>query len=574
MAAVASKNLTVRFIADTAKWRPGFSRVMQDLKAYQKQVRLSFPGGGGKGGAPGPGGGGNPRLPGAGGGMFDKGSELASLIKGDFSGAMLGLAGKFAIAAAAGLALVSSFQKIIAVGSETRNSIVQFKTLLGGSEQTAISFYTTLKKFGATTPLELPEIAMAAKQLLAVKVAANDVVPSLRMLGDISKISGKNFNELATIYAKNKASNFIQGEDLNQLIEAGIPVLDEFGKMFGKTAIQVKEMGSKNQITFEHLQTAFKNMTSQGGIYFNGMADQAKEVPGIWSNIMDSWNDIFRAISGADLSSDTISFWSFLKSTLADFAERFSAFVETIRPMLVELGTSIGAIFRAVWDVVIAIWDVMKVVIIPLSYLGYMIFRGLLFGITKVAQLVSFIAKGISYVVNLVWQALDGLLGITSQITAVVTFLQSLYMKIVTIFTVTTIFIESMFDYMVNGGLAKLGNAIYDSIVGGFTRAWEWVQNTELYKLLGATANKISAAATSGIQIAKDELGKRLPLGGDLSGVPTSGGNNSNSSRSTNNSKNTSNTVNNNYNIKLNKQEESTVSSMFNQTGRPLFGGI
>jgi len=573
VAAVASKNLTIRFLADTSKWKPALKQFQRDIKSLKKEFSI-LPGFG-KGGPGSPGGGGG-GLPGSGkggffSGMFDKGGEATSLLKGDMSGALVGLASKFAIVTAAALLTVGSFQKVIDIGSQTRDSIVQFQTLLGGSEATAIKFFGTLKRFGSTTPLELPEINQAAKQLLAVKVAADDVVPSLRMLGDISKISGKNFNELATIYAKNKASNFIQGEDLNQLIEAGIPVLDEFSKMFGKSAIQVKEMGSKNQITFEHLQQAFKNMTGEGGLYFKGMERQAKEIPGIWSNIQDTWNDIFRAISGADLSSDTISFWSTMRDVLGDFSNRFSSFVESIRPLLVDFGTAIGSTFKAIWDVVVAIWDILKVYIIPVMFIMYNFVRGFLKVLIWNLQLISSIAKGISYVVNLVWSALDGLLGISEKIERVINFLQSLYIKVVTIFTATGIFIESMVDYMINGGLAKLGNAIYDAIVGGFTRAWEWVQSTDLYKLLGSTANKISTAASQGVQSAKEEIQKRFPIS-NLGAPPATSGNGSqgNSNSSVNNSRNSTTTINNHYSVKLNKQEEGTLQGMFNQTGRPF----
>lgn len=209
---------------------------------------------------------------------------------------MSGLA-SVGITAFAGM-FVSSGVKMAA---ETENLSVQFEVLMGDAIA-AKKTLAELKDFSSSTNFESDQINKAGRQLLAVGVNADELIPKIRMIGDVANGSGKDFNELATIFAKNKSSNFIQGEDLNQLIEAGIPILDEFGKMFGKTALQVKEMGSKNQIEFKHLEEAFARMTGENGKYNNMTERLSKTSSGMWSTLSDKIKDVGKSIGTGILS--------------------------------------------------------------------------------------------------------------------------------------------------------------------------------------------------------------------------------------------------------------------------------
>ncbi|HNF28090.1 MAG TPA: tape measure protein, partial [Leptospiraceae bacterium] len=210
---------------------------------------------------------------------IDRAKESAASWK----GVMAGLA-SLGIGAMAG-SVISNGVKMAAQAEDTA---IQFEVLQGSAEK-AKNTIEALQKFSANTPFESDQVLKAGRQLLAVKFSSEELIPTLKMIGDVSKGTGKDFNELATIFAKNKSSNFIQGEDLNQLIEAGIPILDQFGKMFGKTALQVKEMGSKNQIEFKHLKQAFQNMTKDGGDYSRMMERLSKTSIGMFSTAVDGF---------------------------------------------------------------------------------------------------------------------------------------------------------------------------------------------------------------------------------------------------------------------------------------------
>ena len=61
------------------------------------------------------------------------------------------------------------------------------------------------------------------------------------------------------------------GDDLKQFSEAGVPLLDELAKAFGKSTLEITEMKEQGEITFSMVEKALINMTSKGGQFYKMM---------------------------------------------------------------------------------------------------------------------------------------------------------------------------------------------------------------------------------------------------------------------------------------------------------------
>ena len=184
----------------------------------------------------------------------------------------------------AGLAVFDLGKGIIKAGADMEQTRVQFETFTGSVEEgnKAIS---KLQKFAAITPFEDDQVIKAGRQLLAFGTNVDDLEGKLTKIGNISSATGKDFNELVSIYGKNKLSQVIQGDDLNQLVEAGIPVFDSFAKQLGVSTSQVRKMGSEGKITFEMLDKAFDELGGKGGKWGNLMEKQSQTLGGLWSTL-------------------------------------------------------------------------------------------------------------------------------------------------------------------------------------------------------------------------------------------------------------------------------------------------
>ena len=112
------------------------------------------------------------------------------------------------------------------------------------------------------------------------------------MLGDISAGTGKDLNELAAIYGKAMAKGKVETDELNQMTEAGIPIIRTLAAMYGVSEGAIYDMAAKGQISAADLQKAFENMTAAGGIFGGMMEKQSKTVGGLWSTFIGNLQTI------------------------------------------------------------------------------------------------------------------------------------------------------------------------------------------------------------------------------------------------------------------------------------------
>src|SRR3990167_4891072 len=130
--------------------------------------------------------------------------------------------------ASGGIQLAASMEQAqVAMAPFTKSSVIADKVL------------SQIERFAAETPFEFPELVGAAKRLMAFGVSANDVQEKLTMLGDIAAGTGKQIEELAQIYGKMKTKGKASMEELNQLAEAGVPIIDALAKSMGVTTAEI-----------------------------------------------------------------------------------------------------------------------------------------------------------------------------------------------------------------------------------------------------------------------------------------------------------------------------------------------
>jgi tape measure domain-containing protein len=209
-----------------------------------------------------------------------------------FKGIAVGLG-----AAIAGGAMVQGIKTLSRLGAQAEQTKVAFKTFLGSAAE-AEKTIAKLNKFSAVTPFEATQVKQAGKALLAFGIENENLIDTLTMVGDTAAATGKDFNELAIIYGKAKTAGTLFSEDINQLTEAGIPIIDELSKVLGVATNQVKKMASEGKIQFPQLEEAFRNMTGEGGRFFNLMAEQSKTFGGRLSTLVGNFTMLAERIGG------------------------------------------------------------------------------------------------------------------------------------------------------------------------------------------------------------------------------------------------------------------------------------
>lgn len=163
----------------------------------------------------------------------------------------------------------------------------QFEAFTGNADQ-AQKIVNRLIATGQKNFIPTDDILQAGKALLAFGEGADNLEAVLTRIANISAATGKDFNELTTIYGKARAAGVLYAEDINQLVDAGIPIIQEFAKQMNVSNDQVKKLASEGKISFEQLQLAFFNLTAAGGKFADQSAVQAETISGAWQKLVAS----------------------------------------------------------------------------------------------------------------------------------------------------------------------------------------------------------------------------------------------------------------------------------------------
>jgi tape measure domain-containing protein len=260
--------------------------------------------------------------------------SFASLAK---SGAAIGVGiaasmGAIKAAFAALEGTLSGFGKAINLAADWQQMEVSFNTLIGNSKL-AKGFLEDLKSFAATTPFSIAGLGDASKTLLAFGQSSSEVIPTLKMLGDVAMGNEERLQSLARAFGKVQSQGKLTGEELNMMIDAGFNPLKEISEMTGKSIAELRKDMEKGAISADMVTEAFKRATSEGGQFFGMTAAQGKTFNGVMSTMKDAIDEAFRKLGSPIID------------VLTPIITKWTANLEKISPIFSIIGDAIsGAI--------------------------------------------------------------------------------------------------------------------------------------------------------------------------------------------------------------------------------------
>ena len=166
---------------------------------------------------------------------------------------------------------------------------IALETMLGSKEK-AEKLKAEIIDLVAKSPLELEQANEMSKRLLAMSFTAENVVPTLKMLGDIASGVGiEKLPQLTIALGQVKAATKLTGNELRQFTEAGVPLLDEIAKQMKKPASEIQKMVSDGKIGYAQVEQALRSLTTEGGRFNNLMEKQSQTLQGQWSTLKDNF---------------------------------------------------------------------------------------------------------------------------------------------------------------------------------------------------------------------------------------------------------------------------------------------
>ena len=190
---------------------------------------------------------------------------------------------------------VQFINKMVNVRAEIQALEVSFRTLLG-SQQASAALMSQMNEFAAATPLMIDDLAKAAQTMLGFNVAADEVMPMLKAIGDISMGDSQKFQSLALSFSQMSSVGKLMGQDLLQMINAGFSPLAVMAEKTGKSIGELKEEMSKGAISADMVKQAFIDATSEGGQFYGMLKSQGDTVKGALGALSGAITDMFNGI--------------------------------------------------------------------------------------------------------------------------------------------------------------------------------------------------------------------------------------------------------------------------------------
>ncbi|MDH6595865.1 tape measure protein [Bacillus aerius] len=199
---------------------------------------------------------------------------------------------KTAVQGYAGALGLLSGGALAATGMGRLSAIEQAKTSLSvlmGDAKKAQSFLDDMLTFAKTTPYAFTDIANSGRNLIAFGMDVKNVIPTMQAVGDAAAASGKGaegFRQISDAFGAMQVSGTLSMEEMNRLMDAGIPALKILANETGQDVMELKNVISKGGFESEEAIAALVKGMQKGT---KGAAGQTAAMAGIMKDSKDTW---------------------------------------------------------------------------------------------------------------------------------------------------------------------------------------------------------------------------------------------------------------------------------------------
>lgn len=240
--------------------------------------------------------------------------------------------------------LLSLGGNIVNAGLQGQARQTSFEVMAGQRDGTRLN--QDLTKF-AQDSIYGNELYQNAQTMLAFGASAKEIMPDLRMLGDVAMGNKEKLGSLTLAFSQTRAAGKLTGQEVLQFVNAGFNPLQIISEKTGISMGVLRKQMEKGQISFQMVKDAFISATSAGGRFF-GMTDRIAQTDfGKWEAFKGQLDGVSLKLGGvlAPL------FGKFISTVLVPFVNVLSTAVTWLE----ENGKWIGFVASIVGGAVVAI---------------------------------------------------------------------------------------------------------------------------------------------------------------------------------------------------------------------------
>lgn len=255
-------------------------------------------------------------------------------------GAIVGIAGGLAIVTAGWGAI----KNIANLGMEAEQTRIRFGVMLGDAQK-ANAMIADITNYAIATPFASADLKQAGELLLNFGITGDKVMPTLKMLGDVSGGNKDRLQGMTLAFSQMASTGRLMGQDLNQMINAGFNPLQAIAENTGIALGELKKQMEAGKISVEMVEEAFKLATGPGG-RFHGMLDKISKSA--------------RAQLGSAMESIAAKLTNFGETHLVPIIAKLAGMAEKFFNSLDTIGAALQPFFntlKPLWDAIVGFTD-------------------------------------------------------------------------------------------------------------------------------------------------------------------------------------------------------------------------
>lgn len=232
---------------------------------------------------------------------------------------------------------------------------------LFGDAQKGASMMRELEALALKSPFNMNELADAAKTMLTLGAEFQNIIGDLTMLGNISMGEAQKLSSLVLVFGQIQSAGLLTEQHLQKLTEVGFNPLQAIAEKTGESMESLRDKMSDGAISFDMVRQAMVDATSEGGLFYQSMENQAETFTGMMAAMGESATKFGREV-GAEA-------FDALKESAADLMTELERLEKTgeLAEIAEDVGSAIAGVVNILTGTIRTVYemqDALKVAVI------------------------------------------------------------------------------------------------------------------------------------------------------------------------------------------------------------------
>lgn len=181
---------------------------------------------------------------------------------------------------------------IIEIGGQLETQRLSIGAILQNTAQ-ANELFDKIKHLATQSPFGVVQLDQMTKQLTAYGFKYNELYDMTKRLADISAATGTDVSRLALALGHVRSEAALSGYTLRQFSMANVPLLQKLSEKLGKTTKEIREMVKKKEIGYDDVIGVLKDLTNEGGMFYNMQEVISESVKAKFKNVKDAMDIMY-----------------------------------------------------------------------------------------------------------------------------------------------------------------------------------------------------------------------------------------------------------------------------------------